>query len=383
MAFNGAFLPSTVGMAVVDGDMKEGFKRVFMEKLRAIIGENRLEFMAVGAKVAAKAMKRGGLRKGWEGVHIEAAGCCWVAVVGVDEREDATAVAGRMDGVHLEMSGLGVMARGRRKVVDHVLWGVVAREIGGGGLASVFLVAPVGERSAARIPKFAFVHQAVDGAALGEICVGRSLVKHLQCVGDTSRFSYAFAKSRAKKFETLPRGPLLALRLRVSSTANPGLRSKYSHRFLSGRYHVNRLAVVPFLRMYLTVEGFSPIIRANARTEGLATDFRYMLQYLMHASTSAFPFLRMHDSCVRCLREEMIHGCTPSAPSLCVAQSVLRKADGVFAFGPRRPLGGAPSVGQEDGPRPSSCFALPKARPSFLFLCFGPTSAQLHCGRFV
>ena len=32
MAFNGAFLPSTVGMAVVDGDMKEGFKRVFMEK---------------------------------------------------------------------------------------------------------------------------------------------------------------------------------------------------------------------------------------------------------------------------------------------------------------------------------------------------------------
>ena len=41
MAFNGAFLSSTVGMAVVDGDMKEGFKRVFMEKLRAIIGENR------------------------------------------------------------------------------------------------------------------------------------------------------------------------------------------------------------------------------------------------------------------------------------------------------------------------------------------------------
>ena len=33
VAFNGAFLPSTVGMAVVDGDMKEGFKRVFMEKL--------------------------------------------------------------------------------------------------------------------------------------------------------------------------------------------------------------------------------------------------------------------------------------------------------------------------------------------------------------
>ena len=41
---DGAFLPSTVGMAVVDGDMKEGFKCVFMEKLRAIIGENRLKF---------------------------------------------------------------------------------------------------------------------------------------------------------------------------------------------------------------------------------------------------------------------------------------------------------------------------------------------------
>ena len=174
-------------------------------------------------------------------------------------------------------------------------------------------------------------------------------------------FSYAFAKSRTKKFETLPRGPLLALRLRVSSTANSGLKSKYSHRFWSGRYHVNRSAVVPFLRMYLTVEGFS---------------------YLMHASTSAFPFLRIHDSCVRCLPEEVIHCYTPSAPSLCVAHSVPRKADGVFAFGPRRPLGGAPSGGQEDGPRPSFCFALPKARLSFLFLCFGPTSAQLHCGRF-
>ena len=36
VAFNGAFLPSTVGMAIVDGDMKEGFKCVFMEKLRAM-----------------------------------------------------------------------------------------------------------------------------------------------------------------------------------------------------------------------------------------------------------------------------------------------------------------------------------------------------------
>ena len=32
VAFNGTFLPSAVGMAVVDGDMKEGLKRVFMEK---------------------------------------------------------------------------------------------------------------------------------------------------------------------------------------------------------------------------------------------------------------------------------------------------------------------------------------------------------------
>ena len=57
-----------VGMAVVDGDMKEGFKCVFMEKLRAIIGENRLKFVAVGAKVAAKTTKcggHGGLRNGW------------------------------------------------------------------------------------------------------------------------------------------------------------------------------------------------------------------------------------------------------------------------------------------------------------------------------
>ena len=117
VALNGAFLPGTVGMAVVDGDMEEGFERVFVEELGAIIGEHRLKFMAVGAKVAAKAMKRGGhggLRNGWKGVHIEAAGRCWTAMVGVDKGEDATTAAGRMDGVHLEMSGLGVMARGWR-----------------------------------------------------------------------------------------------------------------------------------------------------------------------------------------------------------------------------------------------------------------------------
>ena len=131
--------------------------------------------MAVGAKVATKTMKRGGhggLRNGWKGVHIEAAGRCWIAMVGVDKGEDATTAAGRMDGVHLEMSGLGVMARGWRKVVDHVLGGVVAGDIGGGGLVLVFLVTLVGERSAACILKFAFVHQVIDGAATGEICVG-------------------------------------------------------------------------------------------------------------------------------------------------------------------------------------------------------------------
>ena len=109
-------------------------------------------------------------------------------MVGVDKGEDATTAAGRMDGVHLEMSGLGVMACGRRKVVDHVLWGVVARDIGGGGLALLFFVALVGERSAACILKFAFVHQAIDGAATGEICVGRSFMKRLQCVGDAFLF---------------------------------------------------------------------------------------------------------------------------------------------------------------------------------------------------
>ena len=120
-------------------------------------------------------MKRGGhggLGNGWKGVHIEAAGRRWVVIVGVDKGEDATAAAGRMDGVHLEMSGLGVMARGKRKVVDQVLGGVVAGDIGGGGRVLVFLVTLVCKRSAACILKFAFVHQVIDGAATGEICVG-------------------------------------------------------------------------------------------------------------------------------------------------------------------------------------------------------------------
>ena len=166
------------------------------------VGENRLKFMAVGAKVSAKAMKRGGhgsLKNGWKGVHIEAAGRCWIAIVGGDKGEEATVAAGRMDGVHLEVSGFGVMARGVRKVVDHMRGGVVVRDIGGGGLALVFLVALVDERSAAHISKFAFVHQTVDGVARGEICVGRSLVEHLQCVGDTFRFSICLCKVSNKE----------------------------------------------------------------------------------------------------------------------------------------------------------------------------------------
>ncbi len=67
------------------------------------VGEHRLKFMAVDAKVTTKAMKRGGhggLRNGWKGLPIEAAGRCWGATVGVDKGEDATATAGRRNGVH-------------------------------------------------------------------------------------------------------------------------------------------------------------------------------------------------------------------------------------------------------------------------------------------
>ena len=97
MAFDGAFLPSTVGMAVVDGDVKEGFKRVFMEKLRAVIGENRLKFMAVGAEVAAEVAERGGhgvLGERREEVHVKTTGLLGVDVVGVDERQEAGAAVG-------------------------------------------------------------------------------------------------------------------------------------------------------------------------------------------------------------------------------------------------------------------------------------------------
>ena len=79
------------------------------------------------------------MRNGWKGIHIEAAGRCWVGTVGIDKGEEATVAAGRMDGVHPEVSGFGVMARGMRKVVDHMRGGVVAGDIGGGRLVSVFL----------------------------------------------------------------------------------------------------------------------------------------------------------------------------------------------------------------------------------------------------
>ena len=37
----------------MDGDAEEGFERVFVEELGAVVGEQGLEFVAVGAEVAA------------------------------------------------------------------------------------------------------------------------------------------------------------------------------------------------------------------------------------------------------------------------------------------------------------------------------------------
>ena len=52
--------------------------------------------------------------------------------------------------------------------------------------------------------------------------------------------------------------------------------------------------------------------------------------------------------------------------------SVPEEADDVFAFWPRRPLGGAPLF----------CFASTSACPPFLIVLFLLPPAQLHCGRF-
>ena len=53
VALDGAFLPGAVGGAVVNGDAEEGFECVFVEELGAVVGEQGLEFVAVGAEVAA------------------------------------------------------------------------------------------------------------------------------------------------------------------------------------------------------------------------------------------------------------------------------------------------------------------------------------------
>ena len=165
--------------------------------------------MAVGAESTAKAAEgggHGGLGKGWKGVHIEAARGFGGLGIRIDEREQAAAAVGGMDGVHLEVAGFGVMVRGRREVVNHVLGGVVARDVGGGRLALGFPVALVGERSAARIPKLAFVHQSIDGAATGEIRVGRGLAKRLQCVGDALRFGICLCEVLGKEVGDLAAG---------------------------------------------------------------------------------------------------------------------------------------------------------------------------------
>ena len=136
MALDGAFLPGAVGVAVVDGGAEEGFERVFVEGLGAVVGEQGLELVAVGAEVAAETAERGGhgvLGERREGVQVEAAGFRGGGVVGVDECQEAVAAVGGVDGVHLEVAGLGVVPRGGGKIVDQVFGGVVAGWVGGAG----------------------------------------------------------------------------------------------------------------------------------------------------------------------------------------------------------------------------------------------------------
>ena len=113
VALDGAFLPSAVGMAVVDGDVKEGLKRVFMKEFGAVVGEDGLEFVAIGTAIAAEVPEgvgHGGLGDCWEVVKIKTAGFVWIVVVRVDEREQAAVAVGGVDGVHLEVAGLGMVA---------------------------------------------------------------------------------------------------------------------------------------------------------------------------------------------------------------------------------------------------------------------------------
>ena len=187
VALDRAFLPGVVGVAVVDGDAEEGFERVLVEELGAVVGEQGLEFVAVGAEVAAETAERGGhgvLGERREGVQVEAAGFRGGGVVGVDECQEAVAAVGGVDGVHLEVAGLGVVPRGGGEVVDQVLGGVVAGWVGGGLAASPLPVTPVGERFAVFAQELAAAHEAVDGAEAGDVVVVRGLAEGFQRVGD-------------------------------------------------------------------------------------------------------------------------------------------------------------------------------------------------------
>ena len=115
MAFNGAFLPGAVGVAIVNGDVEEVFEGVFVEELGAVVGEDGFELVAAGTEVAPEAAERssdGGLRDGREEVHVETAGGGGIAAVGVDEGEHTATAAGGVDGIHLEVAGFAMLAGG-------------------------------------------------------------------------------------------------------------------------------------------------------------------------------------------------------------------------------------------------------------------------------
>ena len=60
MAFNGAFLPGAVGVAIVNGDVEEVFEGVFVEELGAVVSEDGFEFVAAGAEVTPEVVEGGG-----------------------------------------------------------------------------------------------------------------------------------------------------------------------------------------------------------------------------------------------------------------------------------------------------------------------------------
>lgn len=158
MAFNGAFLPGAVGVAIVDGDVEEVFEGVFVEELGAVVGEDGFEFVAAGAEVApevAEGSGDGGLRNRGKEVHIEAAGGGRIVAVGVDEGEHTATAAGGVDGVHLEVAGFEVVSGGGREFVNHMLGGVVARAVGGGRFGARALVAFIGKGLVVFVSEFA------------------------------------------------------------------------------------------------------------------------------------------------------------------------------------------------------------------------------------